>query len=263
MPDSTAPFPVAIPSATIVMLREGSDAPELLMVKRRAGDAFGESYTFPGGLLDDDECDAHQFAAGRAADETDRLLGTCDGQSYYCAVIRELFEETGILLVRKNATDVDADMLVRLQESRQQVDRGELRWSAFLQQHELRMAFDSLHYFAHWETPFIRSKRWSTRFFLARLPEHQDATLDSNELTDICWMSAPNILLAARNDEMKLPFPTLRILTDISSYASIDELTAWADDRAARKIEKIRPVKVTVDGKKRWVIKGDPGYVAD
>jgi 8-oxo-dGTP pyrophosphatase MutT (NUDIX family) len=263
MPEPASSFPVAVPSATIVMLREGADAPHLLMVKRRAGDAFGESYAFPGGLVDADESDAHEFSAGRTADEADKLLGISDGLSYYCAAIRELFEETGILLVRNNEVEIDADMLVRLQDNRQKVDRGELPWSAFLNQHNLRMTFDSLHYFAHWETPLIRPKRWSTRFFLARLPEHQDASLDSNELTEIRWMSATEIVAAAKEGSMKLPFPTLRILADMSRYTSVDRLVAWANELAECPIDKIRPVKVAIDGKKQWVIKGEPGYVAD
>jgi 8-oxo-dGTP pyrophosphatase MutT (NUDIX family) len=263
MPESASSFPIAIPSATIVILRQDTDTPKLLMVKRRAGDAFGESYAFPGGLVDADESDSHEFSAGRTAAETDKLLSSSDALSYYCAVIRELFEETGILLVRKDEAEIDVNTLVLLQENRQKVDRGELPWSAFLQQHNLRMAFDSLHYFAHWETPLIRPKRWSTRFFLARLPEHQDATLDSNELTDIRWMSAGDIVAAAKEGSMKLPFPTLRILADISRVASVDALIAWADELAKRPVEKIRPVKKVVGGKTKWLIKGDPGYITD
>lgn len=263
MPESASSFPVAIPSATIVMLRESAEGPHLLMVKRRAGDAFGESYAFPGGLLDADESDAHDFSAGRTAAEANELLGVSDGLSYFCAVIRELFEETGILLVGNNEVEIDTGLLASLQDKRQKVDRGELPWSTFLLQHKLRMAFDSLHYFAHWETPLIRPKRWSTRFFLAKLPKHQDASLDSNELTDIRWMSATEIIAAAKEGAMKLPFPTLRILADISRYTSVNELIAWADELAEHPIEKIRPVKVEVDGKKQWLIKGDAGYTAD
>lgn len=263
MPEPASSFPVAVPSATIVMLRQAADAPHLLMVKRRAGDAFGESYAFPGGLVDANESDSCEFSVGRTADEVNQLLGVFDAPSYYCAAIRELFEETGILLVRNDEVEIDADMLAALQDNRQKVDRGELPWSAFLQQHNLRMAFDSLHYFAHWETPLIRPKRWSTRFFLARLPEHQHATLDSNELTEIRWMSAGEIVSAAKEGSMKLPFPTLRILNGISRLTSVDEVIGWADELAERPIDKIRPVRIAIDGKKRWVIKGEPGYIAD
>ena len=76
-------------------------------------------------------------------------------------------------------------------------------------------------------------------------------------------MSATEILAAAKEGSMKLPFPTLRILADISRLASVDELVAWADEVARDPIEKIRPVRMAVDGKKKWLIKGEPGYVAD
>ncbi len=54
----------ALPSATVVLLREADGLPELLMVKRRAGDAFGDSYAFPGGVVDHDESDAHGLIDG-------------------------------------------------------------------------------------------------------------------------------------------------------------------------------------------------------
>ena len=64
----------ALPSATVVMLREHDGAPELLMVKRRAGDAFGDSYAFPGGVVDHDESDAHGLIDGRSEDEASSIL---------------------------------------------------------------------------------------------------------------------------------------------------------------------------------------------
>ena len=87
------------PSATVVLLRESDQRPELLMVKRRAGDAFGDSYAFPGGVVDHDESDAHGLIDGKTAGEADAMLQiAADGLDYYSAAIRELFEETGILL---------------------------------------------------------------------------------------------------------------------------------------------------------------------
>ena len=149
------------------MLRESSSAPELLLVKRRAGDAFGDSYTFPGGVVDDDESAAHAFSQGKTADEANALLNVSQGGlDYYSAAIRELFEETGILLVRDSAGDWICGG-PELGALRRKVDQGVLPWSDFLREQGLRIALDALHYFAHWETPLNLPKRWSTRFFLA------------------------------------------------------------------------------------------------
>ena len=225
------------------------------MAKRRAGDAFGESYTFPGGVVDDDEALACRHVAGRTAEEADRLFGEAEGLRYYSAAIRELFEETGILLAREKRNGAACD-IASLSAFRRSIDRGRLAWSDFLQQNQLVMACDSLHHFAHWETPTVLPKRWSTRFFLARMPEGQEASLDSNELTDICWMPAIDILRASRDGLMRLPYPTMRILKDLADFSTIGEMLDWADALSTRQIEKILPVRITKDGKTKWLIKG-------
>ena len=252
----------ALPSATVVLLREGEQYPELLMVKRRAGDAFGESYAFPGGVVDHDESDAHGRIDGRTADEANAILGIPkDGLDYYSAAIRELFEESGILLARTDDGKW-ATVTPELQKLRVEVDKGRLPWSAFLKTQGLRLACDALHYFAHWETPLVQPKRWSTRFFLAKLPAGQDATHDGSEVTDIRWLSAGEALAGARDGGMKLPFPTYRNLKNMSDSATVDALLDWAGSRVSEGIIKLRPVKIRQDGKSQWVVLGDRGYPA-
>lgn len=250
----------ARPSASVVLAREGKDAPELLMVKRRAGDAFGDSYAFPGGVVDHDESDAHGRIDGMTADEANAVLEVSrDGLDFYSAAIRELFEETGILLAHKD-TGEWASNSPRLQELRIEVDKGRLPWSEFLETQGLRLACDALHYFAHWETPFVSPKRWSTRFFLAEMPGDQTATHDGTEVTDIRWMNASEALARARAGELKLPFPTTRNLRNMTDCGSVHELVDWTNSRVAEGIIKLRPVRVGESGKSKWVVLGDAEY---
>ena len=250
----------ARPSATVVVLRGGEGAPELLMVKRRAGDAFGESYAFPGGVVDHDESDAHGRVAGRTAGEAGHILAVAsDALDYYSAAIRELFEETGILLAR----DEDgrwASETPDIRKLRPEVDKGRLPWSVFLESQGLRLACDALHYFAHWETPVVQPKRWSTRFFLAELPPGQNASCDGTEVTDIRWLTAEAALGRARSGDMKLPFPTTRNLMNMSAFASIDDLKHWADARVREGVTRLCPVRIKEDGNAKWVVWGDRGY---
>lgn len=253
----------ARPSATVVLLREGEQNPELLMVKRRAGDAFGDSYAFPGGVVDHDESDAHGLIDGKTAGEANAVLEVSgDGLDYYSAAIRELFEETGILLARDIKEEWASDS-PQLQALRVEVDKGRVPWSAFLKTQGLRLACDALHYFAHWETPFDQPKRWSTRFFLAEMPTTQDATHDSSEVTDIRWLSASRALAASRDGSMKLPFPTIRNLENMSDIASMEELIEWANSKVHEGIVKLRPIRIQRSGKSKWVVWGDDGYPAD
>ena len=253
----------ALPSATVVLLRERENSLELLMVKRRAGDAFGDSYAFPGGVVDHDESDAHGRIDGKTADEVNAELHLPkDGLDYYSAAIRELFEETGILLARDKNAEWASDS-PELQALRIEVDKGRLPWSEFLETRGLRLACDVLHYFAHWETPLGKHKRWSTRFFLGEMPTEQNATHDGSEVTDICWLTANQALASSRNGSMKLPFPTIRNLKNMSGFATIEELSDWANARAQEGIIRLRPISVQENGKSKWTVWGDDDYPED
>ena len=255
----------ARPSATVVLVRKSAADPEILMVRRRAGDAFGESYAFPGGVVDRDESAAHVFCSGTTAKQADLELGlTGGGLDYYSAAVRELFEETGVLLARDKrgnwAFSGDPDSEFSLADLRRKLDDGVMGWAEVLRAHELCIDCDALNYFGFWETPLRLPKRWAARFFLAEIPPGQDAHHDGSELTDSCWMTAAEILSMEQEGRMKLPFPTLSNLRDISAFRTVDELLRWASSRPAKGIAKIRPVLIEDNGNKRFVIPGDPAY---
>ena len=255
----------ARPSATVVLVREGASDPEILMVRRKAGDAFGDSYAFPGGVVDDDESQAHAFCRGTTAEQADAELGLpSGGLDFYSAAVRELFEETGVLLARDSqgtwafSGNPDAEALLR--ELRGQLDSGVLPWAEILRSHGLCIACDALHYFSFWETPVRLPKRWAARFFLAEMPPGQDAQHDGSEVTDSCWMTAADVLSVGKEGGMSLPFPTRTNLKKISEFRTVDELLSWASAQAAKGITKIRPVILRDNGKTRFVIPGDPDY---
>lgn len=247
------------PSATIVIVRPRDECPEVLLVRRRAGDAFGDSYAFPGGVVDHDESAAHVVCDGRTADEADRILDVADGLDYYSAAIRELFEETGILLARDNRGNW-ADSRPEDDQSRKAVDRGELGWAEFLRRESLCMAGDALHYFAYWETPKMLPKRWKTRFFIAELPDGQVATHDGSEITDVRWLCPAEALELNGKGELPMPFPTVRTLVDLADFRTVDEMVDWARRQTENGVPKIRPAAARVAGRDRMLFPGDPGY---
>lgn len=248
-------------SATVAVVRDGDDAPEVLLVRRRAGDVFGDSYTFPGGVVDHDESNAHVVCTGRTADEANQILRVDDGLDYYSAAIRELFEETGILLARDADGNWPADVGA-FAEQRIAVDRCELPWPEFLHSEGLCMAVDTLHYFAWWITPVNSPKRWTTRFFAAALPPGQDAEHDGKELTDSRWLTARDALALQRDGRLKLPQPTRRNLELMVGFGSVGALLDWAESRHRAGIDSICPVQVFVEGRELYPIPGDPHYPA-
>lgn len=248
------------PSATIVVAREGMQSPEILLVRRRAGDAFGDSYTFPGGVIDPDEETAQVFCAGLSPDDANATLGLAEGGlDYYSAAIRELFEETGILLARDEWGEWAKDVS-RFSDERWEVDKGKLPWPEFLKRHGLCMAVDTLHYFAWWETPETEPKRWTTRFFITVLPPGQKAAHDGYELTDCRWLPASEAVAMREARDIPMPMPTYRNLRLMTEYDSVDSLVDWARNRHLDKIIKFRPTPIQVAGREIWVVPGDPGF---
>jgi 8-oxo-dGTP pyrophosphatase MutT (NUDIX family) len=229
----------ALPSATVVMLRDSERGPEILMVKRRAGDAFGKRYTFPGGVVDHDEYKAHPFCDGASADEANTTMNVSEnGLDFYSAVVRELFEETGILLARNESGEWLNDT-ADLQDDRVNVDKGALPWSEFLRKRSLRIACDELHYFSFVTTPLVLPKRWAVRFFLAEAPPEHKAVHDGNELTDSRWLTAAEAFASRKEGNMKIPWATRRVLKMLRDHDSVASLQAWASSVSAAGIEEI------------------------
>jgi 8-oxo-dGTP pyrophosphatase MutT (NUDIX family) len=260
----------ALPSATIVLVREAEaeSDPEILMVRRRAGDAFGDSYAFPGGIVDSDESDAHAYCRGLTAERADQELSVVSGGlDYYSAAIRELFEETGILLARDPrgnwafSNESESESLLR--ELRGKLDSGSLPWAELLRSNDLCIACDALRYFSFWETPVRLPKRWAARFFLAQVPPGQNAEHDGNELIDSCWMTATEALSSGEKGSMKLPFPTIVNLRNIGEHRTVDALLGWASAQTIAGVAKIRPVILKDKDQVRFVIPGDDDYPDD
>jgi 8-oxo-dGTP pyrophosphatase MutT (NUDIX family) len=227
------------PSATVVLARESDAGPELLFVKRRSGGSFSETYTFPGGVLDPDESRARNLCTGLSAAEADALLDVESGAlDYYSAVVRELLEETGVML---GATEPVDDGL------RRDLHGGDLAWADLLHQQNLVVPCETLEYFAHWITPAGLPKRWSTRFFLARMPAGQEVTPDGHEITDFCWLRAEQALAASRSGEKELPFPTRMTTHWLKDLESVAALAAWARERQQ---DGIRPIQPTIRDEK-------------
>jgi 8-oxo-dGTP pyrophosphatase MutT (NUDIX family) len=77
---SGEPVPPAIPAATVVLVRDGRDGLEVLMLHRVSKVAFGGMWVFPGGRVDDG----------------DREPGDDDATAARRAAAREALEECGL-----------------------------------------------------------------------------------------------------------------------------------------------------------------------
>ncbi len=225
------------PASTVVVVRAGETVPEVLMVQRHAQAAFGSAYAFPGGVLDAADRGLDAFCQGLTSEDACRLLDVADhGLDYYSAAIRELFEETGVLLADTRIADTDLDT------ARGALNAGTLRWDDFVARKDLALRCDELHYFAFWITPEGAPKRFAARFFLACAPENQVASHCGGELIDVRWMSARSILDAWRAKQIKLIYPTRKTLEAIAQFDALEPLADWASACALAGVVCDRPM---------------------
>lgn len=247
--------PVARPSSTVVLAREATGEPEIFMVRRHEKSSFGAAYAFPGGVVDPDDADVRRYCSGLNAEDADARLGVQGaGLDFYSAAIRELFEETGVLLADVAGLDEN------LATVRAGLNDSSDSWADFVQRNELQLECSSLHYISHWVTPDLRPKRYSTRFFVAVLPAGQDAAHCGGELTASRWAPANDFLKAGRSGDLKLPFATTKTLESIARYKTLPALVAWAKSCVEWGITSTVPVIIERNGKQEIVLPGDKDY---
>lgn len=208
------------------------------MVHRHAESAFGAAYAFPGGVLDDADADVHDYCGGLSAADANRILGVeSGGLDYYVAAIRELFEETGVLLATLAQSGND------LEETRECLNNETRSWPEFVREADACMLCDQLYYFSHWITPEHLPKRYTTRFFVAELPDGQTAYHDERELTDSVWISAQDALQAGKDGTMTLHYPTRKTLESLAGHQGLGQLVSWARACEADGVATTRPVR--------------------
>jgi 8-oxo-dGTP pyrophosphatase MutT (NUDIX family) len=246
---------------------DGERALEVLMVRRNLrSDFVGGAYVFPGGAVDplDGGAEAEALCAGRTDAGASVLLGQPDGGlAYWVAVVRETFEEAGLLLAERAGGPPllagDPDEEARFAAARAGLNDGSRRFLDLCRDEGLRLAVGDIHYFAHWITPRGAPRRYDTRFFVAAAPPGQIAAHSAGETIADVWITPEDALARHRAGEIEIIFPTIRNLQVISRFSSGRELLAAAS-RASSSVPAIEP-RVVADGNgMRIVLPGDPGY---
>jgi 8-oxo-dGTP pyrophosphatase MutT (NUDIX family) len=113
--------------------------------------------------------------------------------------------------------------------------------------------------FSRWITPPEVKIRFDTHFFLAELPPDQDARPDGHECVQAGWFTPRAALEAGRRGDILLVFPTIKHLEQLSGFASVRELLAWAQ---GREVLPVLPRIVGAGEVARVVLPGEPGYLS-
>ena len=108
---------------------------------------------------------------------------------------------------------------------------------------------------AHWVTPQIETRRFDTRFFLARMPAGQVARHDEGETTALEWLTPSGAVAKFERRELLLPPPTWTTIRQLEKLASIEEVFAWA---RTRKIVRVMPGFIEDGTTTMLTLPGDP-----
>lgn len=253
--DESVPAPPARDAATVLVLREGADGPEVFFVRRTADARFmGGAYVFPGGRVDPGDADP-AVPCDLAPDEAAARLHEPDparARALFIAAIRECVEESGILLA---TGDVPAETVASLRAALSV--RGAPPIASLLAPHALTLSARALVPLARWVTPRVETKRFDARFFLVRAPDDvRDARHDGSETVDSGWMTPAAAIARALRGEIVLAPPTWRTLAELAAARSVDEALALAP--AA--IEAREPTVALDDGAISVLLPDDPDH---
>jgi 8-oxo-dGTP pyrophosphatase MutT (NUDIX family) len=236
--DSQAPATVSPTrdAATVLALRDTDAGPEVFMVRRDSRMGFlGGAHVFPGGALDEADCEPALQALTDGFEVVGSLArvhpDAARARGLLLAAVRELFEESGILLARDGEggwvnLDEEGPRAARLKAGREALSRHEGDFGALVAAERLRVDVSGLRLFAHWVTPERERKRFDTRFFLARAPGCQSARHCEVESSDGEWITPVRALSRYRAREIELVPPTIASLESLAEYSSVEAALA-------------------------------------
>ena len=250
--------PVApLQAATVMLLRDGKAGIESFMLERNKAIKFASgAVVFPGGKVDPNDADEALIPYLQDAGEFD-----ADTRALRVGAIREVFEESGVLLARRRGQQqnlTQAEVAAIADAHRDQLLTDNISILAVLQHHDLQLLTVELVYFAHWITPNIRPTRFDTHFYLVALPAEQVAEHDGDESVSSRWINtstAPQDIAAAGYSAMT---PTLMNLDKVSRHPNV---LAAMDAARATDVVTVQPdVREAADGTRTVYIPEAAGY---
>ncbi len=224
-------------AASLVMLREGAQGLEVLLMRRHVNSSvLGGAYVFPGGKVDAADAGADTLALlDRAPAELHARLGEPalspeQAGAFYVAAAREAAEESGVLYLQIGADEI----ATHSQATCQRLRAGEA-FATLLAERSARLDSDALVPWSRWITPrrpSVMNKRFDTRFFLAAMPPAQEARQDDFELTEARWLTPRAALAQYRAHEIDMAPPQIVSLLHLLQYRDLAQ--AMQDARSRR-----------------------------
>ena len=244
---NTAAPPAFRESAAVVLVRGHGGSLEVFWVHR------GDRVSYMPGF--------HAFVGG-AVDREDGTLSFEDAPERSdplraCAV-REAFEEAGVLVGLASGEPNAAILAGRetppgsppattapplreaMAEARRQLLAGEKSFRALARQHGWRFRAEHLVHAGRWTTPPFSAARFDTTYFLARVPEGQEAEVREGELASGEWIRPDEAIERWRHGQATFAAPILHTLEELArGEDDLAERLARAPERVGQPVRRI------------------------
>ena len=221
-------------AATLLLVRDTPVGLEVFMVERPGAADFGGMHVFPGGKVDADDSSAESCCVDLNDSLASERLGIARGGiAFWSAVIREAFEEAGVLLgYRGDASGRSFGpgharpfrRPSRRGTQRRIVDRRTVPARRPAARYRSRALLQSLDHASRPAAPLRHA------LFFAHMPENQEPAHHEGELEDGLWVRPADALANQVAGKWTMIFPTLTTLRSLARY----ERRCGARSRRAR-----------------------------
>ena len=198
-------------ASSVVLLKDSPSGLQTFMTYRPGGSPLG-TFAFPGGTVEPADDDVTDWV-GPSPVAWAKSLGTDDiglAKRHVVAAIREMFEETGVLLAGPDASSlVEGISGQEWMRARESIATQESTFTALLERYGLALRTDLLKPLSHWTSPDFAHRRFDVRYFASARPVNQEPSLLRSKGVWGRWASAADILAerssSALGDEIGQP----------------------------------------------------------
>ncbi|WP_028280440.1 NUDIX hydrolase [Arthrobacter sp. H5] len=241
------------PASSVVLIRDSAAGTETYLSYRRGESPLG-IVAFPGGSVEPtDDDDVPWF--GPSPGHWCAALATEDhsaARRFVYAAIRELFEETGVLLAGPDASSlVEGTNHPEWMKARVAIASEEITFADVLRRRGLGVRADLLKPLSTWLSPDFAHRRFDTRYFAAAQPVNQEPSVLAGKGIWGAWRWSAKEIDARTNstlgDEVGQPNTVGRTLSEVTVPAVELILEKIASSRGCiAYLSHKRPMKVYV-----------------
>jgi 8-oxo-dGTP pyrophosphatase MutT (NUDIX family) len=183
-------------ASSVVLLRDSPAGLETWLGYRPGASPLGV-LAFPGGSLEASDDDTVGWL-GPSPQQWAEQMGTADvglARRHVVGAIRELFEETGVLLAGPDlSSTVEGTSTAEWMRAREAVANQDKSFTEVLAKRGLSLRTDLLKPLVNWLSPDFAHRRFNTRYFAATVPVNQQPSLLASKGVWGRWVCARKVI---------------------------------------------------------------------